>query len=109
MEIGRLRKQVGDYKRRNQDIDQKTKKEGEEESIENRIRDKEKARSAMYQEVEKLRQLRKHKESENERIRRAAAAAVAAAAEEEDERKKMQSAKREEANKNQDEDLKAKR
>ena len=103
MEIGRLRKQVGDYKRRNQDIDQKTKKEGEEESIENRIRDKEKARSAMYQEVEKLRQLRKHKESENERIRRAAAA------EEEDERKKMQSAKREEANKNQDEDLKAKR
>jgi len=103
LEIGRLRKQVGDYKRRNQDIDQKTKKEGEEESIENRIRDKEKARSAMYQEVEKLRQLRKHKESENERIRRAAAAA-----EEEDERKKMQSAKREEANKNQDEDLKAK-
>ena len=43
-------------------MDQKWKTESEEEFIANRIRDKEKERSVMYEEVEKLRQLRKQME-----------------------------------------------
>jgi len=62
LEINRLRKEVGDYKRRDETLDQKWKTESEEEFIANRIRDKEKERSVMYEEVEKLRQLRKQME-----------------------------------------------
>lgn len=69
-EIARLRKEVENYQDRVDASDGKPSPDEEEERIQARISDKENKRAAMYQEVEKLRELRKKAEREREEERK---------------------------------------